>query len=342
MKAQTTPHGAAAAVRSMIPYQNPVWPHYFADPFVLRTGGRYYACGTGAKALEDDGRAFPLLRSDDLVHWEYIGGAVRPVTGATAYWAPEVAENRGTFYLYYSAAFGGSDESHGLRVAVADLPTGPFTDLGRLLLPDAGFTIDPHPFRDPKTGQWYLFFATDFTADEPHGTGLAVVPMNDDMTRVGGPPRTVIRASQDWQIYERDRNYKGKTWRKWHTVEGPFVLHHDNRYWCLYSGGRWSSDTYGVGVAVAEHPLGPWRDESAVHGPLVLKGTPDETIGPGHNSVTVARDGQTLVFVYHAWNHERTMRRMCIDPLVWTSQGPKCDGPTTGSQRIPRASSRLP
>lgn len=319
-----------------IVYQNPVWSNYFADPFVLRHNRRYYAYGTGASPVEMDGRAFPVLQSDDLVHWEYRGGAVNPIAGATAYWAPEVAEQNGSFYLYYSAAFGNSDESHGLRVAVADSPTGPFSDLERLLLPDAGFTIDPHPFRDPKTGQWYLFFATDYTADEPHGTGLAVIPMNADMTSVVGPPKTVIRASQDWQIYERDRNYKGQTWRKWHTIEGPFVLYHDNRYWCLYSGGRWSSDNYGVGVAVADHPLGPWRDESAAHGPVVLKGTPDETIGPGHNSVTLAPDDATLVLVYHAWDPNRTMRRMCIDPLRWTAHGPACIGPSVRQQSIYR------
>lgn len=337
-----TPSSAAdlhSSVGISLEYSNPVWPHYFADPFVLRHQGTYFAYGTGAEPVESDGRAFPVLRSDDLAHWEYVGGAVRPIPGATAYWAPEVAENHGQFFLYFSAAFGGSDESHGLRVAVADSPAGPFNDQSRLLLPEQGFSIDPHPFRDPKTGRWFLFFATDYIADEPHGTGLAVVALNDDMLSVTGPVRTVVRASQDWHIYERDRNYKGQTWRKWHTVEGPFVLFHEGRYWCLYSGGRWSGDNYGVGVAVADNPLGPWRDESATQGPVVLRGTPDETVGPGHNSVTTAPNDQTLVFVYHAWDRDRTKRRMCIDPLSWTVRGPRCNGPTVGVQRLYRESS---
>lgn len=322
------------SVGGKIVYKNPVWHRYFADPFVLRHHGSYFAYGTGDVPLEADGRAFPVLRSDDLVNWEYLGGAVRPVTGATAYWAPEVAEKNGTFYLYYSAAFDGSDESHGLRVAVADSPRGPFNDLERLLLPDQGFTIDAHPFRDPRTGQWYLYFATDYTADEPHGTGLAVVPLKDDMMTVAAVPTTVIRASQKWHIYEQDRNYKGQVWRNWHTVEGPFVLHHEGRYYCLYSGGRWSSDNYGVGFAVADHPLGPWTDESAVHGPVVLKGTPDEIVGPGHNSVTLAPDGTTQVLIYHAWDRNKTIRRMCIDPLVWTAEGPTCDGPSMTARSL--------
>src|SRR6185312_15999662 len=315
---------------SDIHYTNPVWPGYFADPFVLRTGGTYYAYGTGQSPLEADGRAFPVLKSDDLVNWKYLGGAVQPIKEATAYWAPEVAEKDGRFYLYFSAAFGGGDQSHGIRVAVADTPAGPFNDLNRLLLPNQGFTIDPHPFHDPKSGQWYLFFATDYTADEPHGTGLAVVPLSQDMTRADGPVASVIRASQKWHVYEENRNYKGQVWRNWHTVEGPFVLYREGLYYCLYSGGRWSSEKYGVGFGVARHPLGPWTDESAVHGPVVLKGTPDEVIGPGHNSVTVAPDGRTQVLAYHAWDPNRTPRRVCIDPLAWTTDGPRCDEPSEG------------
>jgi beta-xylosidase len=310
-------------------YRNPVWPGYFADPFVLRHDDVYYAYGTGQSPTETDGRAFPILRSKDLVNWEFLGGAVRPITGATAYWAPEVAHKHGTFFLYYSAAFGGGDESHGLRVAVADSPLGPFSDLGHLLLPDHGFTIDPHPFCDPKTGQWYLFFATDYTADEPYGTGLAVAPLADDLTTIAAPPTLVVRASQDWHVYERDRNYKGRVWGKWNTIEGPFVLFHENRYWCFYSGGRWSSNDYGVGFAVSDSPLGPWRDDMAASGPVVLKAVPGRLIGPGHNSVTVAPDGRTLVIVYHAWDIDRTKRQMCIDRLRWTDDGPRCDGPST-------------
>ena len=78
-----------------VTYTNPVWPHYFADPFVLRVGRTYYAYGTGPAG--DDGRQFPVLRSDDLVHWHQLGHALGPVAGAnpTSYWAPEVAESDG-------------------------------------------------------------------------------------------------------------------------------------------------------------------------------------------------------------------------------------------------------
>ena len=310
-------------------YENPVWHEYFADPFILKCGDTYFAYGTGATPTESDGRAFPMLRSNDLVNWHYLGGALTTIPGATAFWAPEVAEESGKYYMYYSAATGASDESHRIRVAVAEKPAGPFTDSGAVLMPDLGFSIDAAPFKDPKTGQWYLFFAHDFLEDAPHGTGAAVVRLKDMFT-TQGQPQMVNRASQEWHIFERNREYKGKVWDAWFTVEGPCVVYRHNRYWCLYSGGRWNSDRYGVGFAVADHPLGPWKDDFAAHGPVVLKGIPGKVVGPGHNSVTVAPDGRSDVMVYHAWDKDLAKRRMFIDPLLWTPEGPRCDGPSVG------------
>ena len=146
-----------------ITHQNPVWSGYMADPFVLKWQGEYYAYGTGPR--QPDGRVFPLLHSTDLVHWEAVGGALVPPAGneQRACWAPEVAERDGRFYLYYSSADAAGDETHRLRVAIADHPAGPFRETGDLLLPDEKFTIDAHPFRDPKDGRWYLFFSKDFS-----------------------------------------------------------------------------------------------------------------------------------------------------------------------------------
>ena len=316
-------------------YTNPVYSDYFADPFVLKVDQTYFAYGT-TPTPGRDGNRFPVLRSDDLIHWRYIAHALRPLSNppGVMYWAPEVARgDDGRFYMYYSATPTNSDEYHRLRVAIADDPAGPFVDAGKILFPDAGFTIDASPFRDPQTGRWYLYYATDYVEDEPHGTGLAVASLDDDMMTVRELPRMALRATCDWQIYERNRDYKGRIWEKWHCIEGPFVVYHDNKYWLLYSGGAWHSDNYGIGFAVADAPMGPWRDDFAQHGPFVLRGTKD-VIGPGHASVTVAPDDRSLVLVYHAWDQSRTARRMCIDPLHFTAAGPRCDGPSTNSRTL--------
>jgi GH43 family beta-xylosidase len=245
-----------------------------------------------------------------------------------------VAELNNRYYLFYSAATTNSDESHRLRVAIADDPAGPFIDAGRELMPDAGFTIDASPFRDPKTGQWFLFFAADFEEDEPQGTGLAGVSLADDLLSVTSAPKALVRAQGDWQIYERNRNYKGRAWAKWHCVEGPHCYFHNDRYYLFFSGGAWYGENYGVGFAVADHPLGPWSAEDSAQGPTVLKGIPGNVIGPGHSSCVLGPDGKTLFLVYHAWDAAKTARRMCIDPILWTDQGPKVDGPSTGPRTV--------
>src|SRR5437764_221581 len=104
-----------------ITYTNPVWPHYFADPFVLRVArGEYYAYGTAP--ADEQGREFPILRSSDLVNWTYVGHALAPARASRGHnhWAPEVAQNGDRFYLYYSFAPRDADEHHRLRVAIAD------------------------------------------------------------------------------------------------------------------------------------------------------------------------------------------------------------------------------
>jgi arabinan endo-1,5-alpha-L-arabinosidase len=321
----------------LIKYSNPVWNDYMADPFVLKYKGEYWAYGTGRR--QPDGRWFPVLHSKNLTEWEEAGGALEPLQDpkGTAYWAPEVIQRGGTFYMYYSAASNEEDDSHRLRLAVADHPAGPFRDFGRPLLPDQGFSIDAHAFQDPKDGQWYLFFARDFF-DERVGTGVAVVPLADDMVTPLDSPRTVIRASSDWHIYQRNRSIYGRTWDAWHTIEGPFVLFHKGLYYCLYSGGSWQSTDYGVGFGVAEQPLGPYRDEWNTEGPAVLRGIPGRVLGPGHCSVTTANDDRTEFLVYHAWDVESTARRMCIDPLIWEPHAdydhPRCAGPTDEPQEL--------
>lgn len=291
----------------------PVYPGYFADPFVLAHEGRYYAYGTGPRPA--DGRVFEVLRSADLRHWVSLGGALAAPEDdpALAYWAPEVAAHDGRLFMYYSVGVG--DQGHRLRLASAERPEGPFEDCG-LELTDAPFAIDPHPFRD-RDGQWYLFYATDFLDGPRVGTGL-VVDRLPEMTRLAGSARTVLRASADWQLFERRREIYGGTY-DWHTLEGPFVVRRGGRYICFYSGGRWENESYGVAYAVAEHPLGPWREAGA--GARVLSSQPG-LVGPGHNSVVRAFGGEEYL-VFHAWDGARTARRMHLGRLEWRGERPR-------------------
>ncbi|HVL38542.1 MAG TPA: glycoside hydrolase family 43 protein [Fimbriimonadaceae bacterium] len=307
--------------------KNPLHEQYLADPFAFRHGDRWYILGTGPHDGLDP--EFPVLVSDDFLHWEPERCLLRrPDVDGDCFWAPEVAFQNGVFYLYYSVGIG--DKGHQLRVATSSRPLGPYLDSGVPLLddPNCSFAIDPHPFLDGD-GQWYLFYARDFldTIGGRAGTALAVAPLQD-MTRIAREYAVVARARHEWQRFLADRlMYDGVY--DWHTLEGPCVVPHDGRYYCFYSGGNWQNVSYGIDWMVADHPLGPWREVGAPDAPRVLHSVPGHVIGPGHNSAIEGPDGR-IYLVYHAWDPAMTARRACIDPLVWTPSGPRCEGPSYG------------
>lgn len=322
------------AVAETRTYTNPVYKGYFADPFVWEYKGIYYAVATGAaeaygEEVTDAARVFPLLRSSDFINWHFAGHAlVRPDPAlGDNFWAPEVAYCDGKFYLYYSV--GHEDKDHQLRVATSDKPLGPYLDVGPLLnLSECPFAIDPHPFRDDD-GQWYLFYARDFLDTENGvraGTALMVDRLQG-MTKLAGEGKVVLRARSDWQRFLVNRPMYGGVY-DWHTLEGPCVRKYQGRYYCFYSGGRWETENYGVDYGVADHVLGPYSDIGNETGPRVLRSVLGRVLGPGHNSMILAPDGQTEYIVYHAWEMDMSARQMFLDKLIWTPDGPRCNGPT--------------
>lgn len=326
-------------------YQNPVFRGYFADPFVWKHQGKYYAVGTGPVsnellAAEGDfttyqvgGKemAIPLLVSDDLVNWRLHGAALEVPEQAKGaiFWAPEVAFDGRRFYLYFSFATRGLN--HKLSVAVSDDPVGPYQFVGTLLPPadDCPFAIDAHAFQDDD-GRWYLFYARDFLDfEQPNRAGTAlVVDELIGMTRLAGKPRTVLRARCDWQRFQANREMYGGTY-DWHTLEGPCVRKRDGIYYCFYSGGCYQGEGYGVDYGTATSVVGPYTDAGNESGARVLRTVPGKVIGPGHHSIVLGPDDQTDFIVYHAWDSKMSGRFMCIDPLRWTKQGPRCDGPSS-------------
>jgi beta-xylosidase len=334
----------------MLTYQNPVYPNYFADPFVWRHDGKYFAVGTGPIELPPesdevrmgnsvaagDDRAFPVLYSENFVEWKFAGSALR-VTRSTAggdFWAPEVACENGKFYLYYSVSTEGL--KHQLRVATSQSPLGPYEDAGALMTDPANcpFAIDAHPFRDDD-GQWYMFYARDFL---DFGNGLRagtalVVDRLAGMTRLAGEETTVLRSRHDWHLFKAGRAMYGKI-LDWHTLEGPCVCKRDGSYYCFFSGGCYENSSYGVDYAVADSVRGPYSDVGSEGGARILRTVPGRLIGPGHHSIVRGPDNETDYIAYHAWDPGMTARRMCLDKLIWTSDGPRSEGPTWTPQRV--------
>lgn len=288
-------------------YCNPIIDGYLADPFVLRSNGRYYLFATGGSS---DGRYIPIYQSSDLVHWQFVRGAVaRGPEGSwnrKNFWAPEVIEIDGQFYLYYTASTENTPKNTGNRVglAVSDRPEGPYEDRS-VVVPHA--SLDGSPFRDTN-GILYLYYTIEHGNSDGLVAGRIYVDKLVSADRVSGNP-ILLMSHHKWQ-------------------EGPCVLLRNGRYYLTYSTGGWASDNYEVHWAVGTSPTGPFKEQPGT----LLKST-EHVKGPGHHNFFTGPGGCDWI-VYHGWDPGFTARYPRIDPLVVSRNGLSTTGPTTTLQSI--------
>jgi arabinan endo-1,5-alpha-L-arabinosidase len=94
---------------------------------------------------------------------------------------------------------------------------------------------------------------------------------------------------EDTIVLVNDLDWEG------HLIEGPWVTLQEGRYWMFYAGNDFGTPAYGIGVAVADNPLGPYVKQPE---PL-LKSKPNWW-APGHASVAPGLDGKPQLF-FHAF-----------------------------------------
>ena len=195
-------------------FANPVMPGDYPDPSVIRVGDEYWATATTSEWAP----LFPILKSRDLVTWEHVGNIFekRPDWSVGNYWAPEIAEHKGTYFIYYVGRKKGGPLS--LAVATAPHPTGPWTDHGPMIGQEAG-SIDAVPISD-ENGDRYLIWKEDGNSRK-RPTPLWIQKLSDDGTKLVGEMKEIMRNDAVWE-----RN----------LVEGPFVLRRNDWYYMFYSG----------------------------------------------------------------------------------------------------------
>ena len=298
-----------------------------ADPFVYEYKGTYYMTGTTAGDC-----GFDYYTSKDLVTWEYGGPLFRKSAGhfgAGAFWAPEVQYYKGKFYMTYSCL----NAERGVLLsclAVSDTPDGPFEELYTPWF-DLGYSaIDCHIFvDDDKAKTPYLYFSKNGNQDG-YGYGENyVVELKKDLSGMVGEPRLVSRASQPWEKVR---------WNVNRCNEGVTVIKKGKTYYMTYSANDTGFEFYGIGIATAPHPLGPWTKYD--DNPLMTTDLSKGVSSPGHNSIVRTKDGK-LWIVYHRHADPDCRkpsfdRVVCIDRLFFDKNGKlKTDGPTSTPQPVP-------
>lgn len=295
-------------------YTNPLL-NMCADPDVLYHNGTYFLYPTNAGDANDD-EGFKVYTSTDLVHWAEKGFAFRKGDGwgANNFWAPDIIERDGIFYMYYVA------DEH-ICVATSDSPLGPFTQ-DEFKPMHSNKEIDAHVFYDEPSGKYYIYFVRFDNGNVMYGAEL-----NDDMKTI--KEDTVTRLFAADQGWDQDMG---------NINEGPFMLTKDGKYYLTYSGAHFQSINYGAAYAVADSPLGTYTKYK--NNPIMKSNSLAH--GTGHHCITESPDGTELFMVYHRHHDLQNTepRQLCIDRMQFTEDADgetvlEVKGPTVTPQALP-------
>jgi beta-xylosidase len=267
-----------------------------ADPTILRVDDTWYLYPTTTSVTIE------CWSSTDLDFWNYEGVAWGPAPAGnwndSGVWAPDVFEQDGTYFLYYTA-------DNMIGAAISGSPTGPFVDVYDHPFIGGGWggvpgnAIDAHMFRDDD-GALYLY-----TTGYAPLTFLRVFPMADPVT-FGG----------DWKLLFLANVL---SWERF-VVEGPWMTKRNGVYYLQYSGQGANTPWYALGYATSESPMGPFTKYE--RNPFLRMDWDNGFFGPGHHSLTIGPDGETWIF-YHTQldpeiNWERRIRK---NKVAFTDDG---------------------
>lgn len=207
---------------------------------------------------EDDAQYFKmkdwqLYSTTDMVNWTYRG---TPITTATFQWAKQgdnawasqAIERNGKWY-WYICAEDTTKHLHGIGVAMADRPEGPYTDpLKRPLVPGDWGYIDPSVFIDDN-GQAYLFWGNN---------GLWYAKLNEDMISLGSEViRVKTEEPEAFGPLVMKHDYQlNKQVLKTNYEEGPWVFKRNGIYYLVYAAGGVPEH---MAYSTAENIDGPWK-----------------------------------------------------------------------------------
>ena len=206
-----------------------------------------------------------MFSTTDMEHWTDHGIVLTTANfkwakqGDNA-WASQAIERNGKWY-WYVAAEDTTKHLHGIGVAVADRPEGPWTDpIGKPLIPgDWGF-IDPTVFIDDdgqawlfwgNNGCWYAKLNEDMISIDKSFANNGICdmrPMLDDEAQFG--PKCL---KMDYQLHKKVM--------KTGFEEAPWIYKIGDTYFLEYAAGgvpeHWAYST-------AKSIHGPWHYEGRI------------------------------------------------------------------------------
>lgn len=342
--------------KTEVQISNPL-PISFGDPFILynTSDTTFYMYGTSGKL-----KGFKTYASKDLLHWVDKGiiyDNTQAISwGTDCFWAPEVYERNGKFYLWYSANWkynpNNEDENFRIGVAVSDSPTGPFRDLYDHPVFDPGYpVIDANLYFDDESGKVYLYYSrccykhpveSEISIwakekgwfDNIEESWIYGVEVKPDFSAIMGEPQLLLQPPSKMNDLQAEWESRSVTSRevnrRW--TEGSFLFKDKDTYYMMYSANYFGGQNYAVGYATSKHPMGPFA--KAANNPVLQKNSSKggNVTGTGHNMVLTLPNKQKLC-VYHARTRDSGNQRVVfIDKITIDKDGVlSVNGPTVGN-----------
>ncbi len=279
---------------------NPAIRGFYADPDIACFNGRFYIYPTTDGGVEWNSSFFKVFSSENLIDWQDEGEILNlkdvPWSEGKCAWAPAIGEKNGKYYFYYSA-------NKNIGVAVADSPTGPFTDKGDpLIAADMlnGQMIDPDVFIDDD-GQAYLYWGN---------TSMYAAKLSDNMTELLSIP---INITPD------------------NFCEASCVFRRNGIYYFTWSDNDTRSPEYNVHYGIGRFPLQRPEGDTVI---LSRHNTEDPRIKcTGHHSILNIPGTDEWYICYHRFGIDKygdvegysqeagNHREICIDKLEFSPDG---------------------
>ncbi|HUO60311.1 MAG TPA: family 43 glycosylhydrolase [Candidatus Acidoferrales bacterium] len=353
--AEPAPLSATATPLAAGMYQNPIniavsggkQMESCPDPSILRSqtpgdNAWYIYCTEEMFTDHAPLHLMAMARSEDLVHWNYVGDVFKQLPPGVAsdglLWAPDIEYFNGQYFLYYVA----SNTPRGgtaIFVATSTSPAGPWT-------PQPDPVVEPEP--------------ADCCGGQPRWTiDPAIVEENGT--------RYMIYGSFYGGISARELSPDGLHTSRASEVaiappyryEAAYVVKHDGYFYLMLSAGDCCSGDlsgYGVFALRSQRALGPYTDrdghmllEPRVGGTPVLLQNGNRWVGPGHNATFTDANGQDWM-IYHAIDVNKptfagswTRRPVMMDRIDWVDGWPTVRGgagPSDGPEPAPAATSK--
>jgi GH43 family beta-xylosidase len=302
-----------------------------ADPHVFRdTSGTYFVTATVPEydriILRSSRTIAGLADAPERVIWrKHASGEM-----AAHIWAPEIHRIDGRWYVYFTA--GRSEDIWAIRLYVlenasADPMQGEWKEKGQLKTTFESFSLDATTFE--HRGQRYLLWTQRPLEPRGAGTDIYIARMKNPWT-IEAPQVSISSPTLDWET----RGFK--------VNEAPAAIVRNGRVFVTYSASATDAN-YCVGLlsAAEDAELVNAASWSKSPVPVFRSSARHGQYGPGHNSFTVAEDGKTDLFVYHARSYARITgdplhdpnRNTRVQPFTWSTDGtplfgePVADGP---------------